>query len=39
MIDPDGRILQEASTHQTILTEMNDLDHCTVTREFVTICT
>lgn len=37
MIDPDGRILQEASTNQTILTEMIDLDHCTRTREFGTI--
>jgi predicted amidohydrolase len=37
MIDPDGRILQEASTNQTILTEMIDLDHVTRTREFGTI--
>ena len=37
MIDPDGRILQEASTNQTILTEMIDLDHTTRTREFGTI--
>ena len=37
MIDPDGRILQEASTNQTILTEMIDLDHCTRTREYGTI--
>jgi predicted amidohydrolase len=37
IIDPDGRILQEASTNQTILTEMIDLDHCTRTREFGTI--
>lgn len=37
MIDPDGRILQEASTNQTFLTEMIDLDHCTRTREFGTI--
>lgn len=37
IIDPDGRILQEASTNQTILTEMIDLDHVTRTREFGTI--
>ncbi|OGN94237.1 MAG: hypothetical protein A2Y88_01935 [Chloroflexi bacterium RBG_13_48_10] len=37
MIDPDGRILQEASTNQTILTEMIDLDHTTRVREFGTI--
>ncbi len=37
MIDPDGRILQEASTNQTILTEMIDLEHTTRTREFGTI--
>jgi predicted amidohydrolase len=37
MIDPDGRILQEASTNQTLLTEMIDLDHVTRTREFGTI--
>jgi predicted amidohydrolase len=37
MIDPDGRILQEASTNQTFLTEMIDLDHVRRTREFGTI--
>lgn len=37
MIDPDGHILQEASTNQTVLTEMIDLDHCTRTREYGTI--
>jgi len=37
MIDPDGRILQEAGTHQTILTEVIDLDHVTRTREFGTL--
>ena len=37
IIDPDGRILQEASTNQTILTEMIDLDHTRRTREFGTI--
>jgi formamidase len=37
MIDPDGRILQEASANQTILTEIIDLDHVTRTREFGTL--
>jgi deaminated glutathione amidase len=37
MIDPDGRILQEASTNQTFLTEIIDLDHTTRTREFGTL--
>jgi formamidase len=37
MINPDGRILQEASTNQTILTEIIDLDHTTRTREFGTL--
>jgi len=37
MIDPDGRILQEASSNQTILTEIIDLDHVTRTREFGTL--
>lgn len=37
IIDPDGRILQEASTNQTILTEILDLDHTTRTREFGTL--
>ena len=37
MIDPDGRVLQEASTNQTILTEIIDLDRVTQTREFGTL--
>ena len=37
MIDPDGRVLQEASASQTILTEIIDLDHVTRTREFGTL--
>ena len=37
IIDPDGRVLQEASTNQTFITEMIDLDHTTRTREFGTL--
>jgi predicted amidohydrolase len=37
MIDPDGRVLQEASTNQTILTEIIDLDNVIRTREFGTL--
>ncbi len=37
LIDPDGRVLQEASANQTILTEVIDLDHVTRTREFGTL--
>jgi len=37
IIDPDGRILQEAGTSQTFVTEMIDLDHTTRTREFGTL--
>jgi formamidase len=37
IIDPDGRILQEASTNQTFMTEMIDLDHTSRTREFGTL--
>jgi len=37
IIDPDGRILQEAGTNQTFLTEMIDLDHTTRTREYGTL--
>jgi formamidase len=36
-IDPDGRVLQEASANQTILTEIIDLDHVTRTREYGTL--
>lgn len=37
VIDPDGRILQTAGDHQTILTELIDLDRVTATREYGTI--
>jgi predicted amidohydrolase len=37
IIDPDGRILQEAGTNQTLVTELIDLDHTTCTREFGTL--
>jgi predicted amidohydrolase len=37
IIDPDGRILQEAGTNQTLVTELIDLDHTTRTREFGTL--
>jgi hypothetical protein len=37
IIDPDGRILQEASTNQTFMTELIDLDHTTRTREYGTL--
>jgi hypothetical protein len=37
IIDPDGRVLQEAGTSQTFITEMIDLDHTTRTREYGTL--
>lgn len=37
IVDPDGRILQQAGTNQTVLTEILDLDHTTRTREFGTL--
>lgn len=37
VIDPDGRVLQEAGTNQTFMTEMIDLDHTSRTREFGTL--
>ena len=37
IIDPDGRILQEAGTNQTFMTELIDLDHTTRTREYGTL--
>jgi formamidase len=37
MINPDGRVLQEAGVNQTILTEIIDLDHVTRTREYGTL--
>lgn len=33
MVDPDGRILQQTGTQETILTEILDLDRVTLTRE------
>ncbi|MCL4531025.1 MAG: carbon-nitrogen hydrolase family protein [Chloroflexi bacterium] len=36
-VDPDGRVLQEASTNQTFMTEMIDLDYVTRTREYGTL--
>lgn len=37
IIDPDGRILQQAGTNQTFMTEILDLDHTTRTREYGTL--
>jgi predicted amidohydrolase len=37
IIDPDGRVMQEASTNQTFMTEILDLDHTRRTREFGTL--
>lgn len=37
IVDPDGRVLQQAGDHETILTEILDLDHVTRTREYGTI--
>lgn len=37
IIDPDGRILQQAGTNQTFMTEMIDLDHTKRTREYGTL--
>jgi len=37
IIDPDGRVLQQAGTNQTFMTEMIDLDHTTRTREYGTL--
>jgi predicted amidohydrolase len=37
IVDPDGRILQQAGDNETILTEILDLDHVTRTREYGTI--
>jgi formamidase len=36
IVDPDGRVLQQAGDHETILTEVLDLDHVTRTRELGT---
>lgn len=37
IIDPDGRVLQEASTNQTFITELLDLDRTARTREYGTL--
>ena len=37
IVDPDGRVLQQAGDHETILTEIIDLDHVTRTREYGTL--
>ncbi|GAB5491684.1 MAG: hypothetical protein Phog2KO_18990 [Phototrophicaceae bacterium] len=37
IVDPDGRVLQQASTNETILTEIIDLDKVTQSREFGTL--
>jgi formamidase len=37
IIDPDGHVLQQASTNQTFMTEILDLDHVTHTREYGTL--
>lgn len=34
IVDPDGRVLQQAGNHETILTEILDLDRVTMTREY-----
>lgn len=37
IVDPNGRVLQQAGDHAAILTEVLDLDHVTRTREFGTL--
>lgn len=37
IVDPDGRVLQQAQTNETILTEIIDLDKVTQSREFGTL--
>lgn len=34
IVDPDGRVLQQSGTQETILTEILDLDRVTITREY-----
>lgn len=34
IVDPDGRIMQQAGDHETILTEILDLDRVTLTRKY-----
>lgn len=37
IVDPDGRVLQQAGDHPALLTELLDLDHVTRTRETGTL--
>ncbi len=37
IIDPDGRVLQQAGTNQTFMTEIIDIDHVRRTREYGTL--
>ena len=37
IVDPDGRVMQQAGEQPTVLTEILDLDHVTRTREYGTI--
>ena len=37
IIDPDGRILHQMGTNQTLMAELLDLDHTTRTREYGTL--
>lgn len=37
IVDPDGRVLQQAGTNETILTEILDLDKVSQTREYGTL--
>lgn len=37
IVDPDGRVLQQVDSHETILTEILDLDHVARTREYGTL--
>ena len=34
LVDPDGRVLQQTTVQETILTEIIDLDRVTMTREY-----
>ena len=37
IVDPDGRVLQQTDQHESVLTEILDLDNVTRTREFGTL--
>ena len=37
LVDPDGRVLQQAGEHDVVMTELLDLDHVRRTREFGTL--